>query len=166
VADATTTAPGTLSIVSRIPLDILLAGRRVGASTDEGIPLPPGRHQITLVNTRFGIETQATVEIGPSAVTTHTAELPMGQLQVNAPAGSEIWVEGYLAGTAPLDAIPTPVGTRSVEVKHPEFGNQKGFVEVVLDGAAVITIDPREVVPSRTNDFPLPSLSQPGATIR
>jgi hypothetical protein len=165
VADATTTAPGALTVFSRVPLEILAGDRRIGSSEDE-ITLPPGRHQLRLVNTRLGYQTDITVDIKSSAVTTHAAALPDGQVQVVAPAGSEIWIEGRLAGVAPIGVMTVPIGTRAIEVKHPLYGDERGFVEVRYGGVSEISIDPRDALRRRSTDFPLPSLTQPGPTIR
>jgi hypothetical protein len=152
-------------VLSRVPLEIQIGDRRIGSSEDE-MTLPPGRHQLRLVNTRLGYQTDIAVDIRSSAVTTHTAVLPDGQVQVVAPPGSEIWIEGTLAGVAPLGAVTVPIGTRAIEVKHPQYGDLRAFVEVRYGGVTETRIDPRDALRRRSNDFPLPSLSQPGATIR
>ena len=72
---------------------------------------------------------------------------------------------GWLLGGT-LGVVTVPIGTRSIQVKHPQFGDEQGFVEVRYGAVAQITVDPREALRRRSTDFPLPSLRQPGPTIR
>ena len=163
-ADGATTT-GALRVFSRVPLEIQIGDRRIGSSEEE-IALPPGRHQLRLVNARLGYQADVAVDVRSSALTTHIAALPQGQVQVVAPAGSEIWIEGKLVGVAPLGVMTVPLGTQAIEVKHPLHGDGNGFVEVRNGGVTEIRIDPRDALRRRANDFPLPSLTQPGPTIR
>jgi hypothetical protein len=155
-----------LTVASSVPLDIEFEGRILGSSLDGEVTLPIGQHRLRLINRALGYQTQISVDIEPSTVTTHTAALPEGQVQVNAPAGSEIWIEGTLVGVAPLGVMPLPIGTRAVVVRHPELGEQQGFVEVRYGQVTAVNLDPRDEIRRREADFPLPSLSAPGPTIR
>jgi hypothetical protein len=164
--DLTNAAPGALTIFSRVPLDIEIGGRAVGSSESGEITLPPGQHDVRLVNTRLGYQASVTLEVKPSALTSYTATLPEGQLQVDAAPGSEVWIEGALAGVAPLGAMAVPIGTREIVIRHPEFGEQREFVEVLFTGVTHLDVGHRDDGSQQKADFPLPSLSQPGPTIR
>ena len=121
-ADASDDHPGRSGCFSRVPLEIQIGDRRIGSSEEE-IALPPGRHQLRLVNARLGYQADVAVDVRSSALTTHIAALPQGQVQVVAPAGSEIWIEGKLVGVAPLGVMTVPLGTQAIEVKHPRYGD-------------------------------------------
>jgi hypothetical protein len=56
--------------------------------------------------------------------------LPEGTLFVSTEPGSEIFVEGKLAGTAPLGALQVPIGSREILVKHPRFGERRQAVDI------------------------------------
>ena len=107
-----TIAPGFLTIVSRIPLEIYLGGRRLGTSEDEKISLPPGAHRLTVVNAKFGFRSELSVEIKPGELTAYNASPATGRIIVHTAAGAEILIEGEKVGVAPMGELEVPVGVR------------------------------------------------------
>jgi hypothetical protein len=121
---------GWLAVFSRIPLEVYVAGRRLGTTDGEQFMLAPGRHQVTFVNKHFNYRETKTLDVQPGIVTSHSVALPMGTVRVTAPAGAEVWVEGERVGQAPLDELQVPIGTREIVVRHPDFGERRETVEV------------------------------------
>ena len=132
--------PGYVSILSRIPLDILAGGRRIGTTEDDKILLPPGEHTLTLVNTRFGFRGEVTIEVKPGEVTPYTASLPTGRVVVNTTAGAEVLIEGQSVGIAPLGEQEIPVGSRDILVRHAELGEKRETVNVKRDQTSTVTL--------------------------
>ena len=123
---------GFLSLSSRIPVDIYEGGRKLGRSDEGHLLLAPGQYKARLVNSHYGYEGVAEFSIRPGEIATHTVELPEGSLVVNTEPGSEIYVEGELAGTAPVGPIKVPIGAREVLVRHPQFGERRQSVDIVM----------------------------------
>ncbi len=131
---------GFLAVFSRIPLDILVAGRRIGATGDGEILLPPGHYEVSFVNERFNYYGGASLDVRPGQVTSHTVSLPMGVLRVATVEGAEIWVEGQLAGEAPLPEILVPIGTREVIVRTRDRGERREAIEIRQGAPTQVTI--------------------------
>jgi hypothetical protein len=84
------------------------------------------------VNTHYGYREDAEFTIKPGEITTYPVTLPQGSLRVTTEAGAQIFIEGEAVGTAPLAALRVPIGTREVLVRHPQFGERKQSVDIVL----------------------------------
>jgi hypothetical protein len=85
--------------------------------------------------------------------------LPEGRLRVTTAPGARVWVDGALRGLAPLGELRVPIGTRGIEVRHPELGERRMGVEIRYD---VVTEAAMPLEPARApaDAFPLPSLSR------
>jgi hypothetical protein len=131
---------GFLSVISRLPVEVYLGSRKLGASGDTHMLLPPGQYGITLVNTRFRYKGEVEVTVRPGEVTTHTVQLPTGSLHVNTASGAEILVDGERVGTSPASSLSVAIGTRDVLVRHPQFGERRQSVEVVADRPVELSV--------------------------
>jgi hypothetical protein len=158
-------SPGFLAVFSRVPLDLYVAGRRIGTTEGGQILLPAGRYRVTLVNARLKFRGEVTLDIRPTAVTAHTVALPAGSLQVNTEPGADVWIEGEHAGVAPLGIVPVPIGTREVVVRHPALGERREYLEVRYGEVAEVDINRDEIIDPSTA-YPLPRLADPGPQIR
>jgi hypothetical protein len=134
--------PGWLTVHSRIPVDVMMNGNRIGGSGDGQLLMPPGRHKVGFSNVQYNYSETVSVEIEPGRVLAHNVKLPLGRVNVNAPAGAEIWVEGERVGDAPVEGLRVPIGTREILVKHPSFGERREFVEVLAGRAVDIQVNP------------------------
>jgi hypothetical protein len=154
--------PGWLAVHSRIPLDVMMNGKRIGASGDGQLLLPPGRHTVTLSSAQYNYLGTTTVEIDPGRVREHNVKLPLGRVNIDAPAGAEVWIEGERVGEAPMRDVRVPIGTREVIVKHPSFGERREFVEVLAD--RTVHVQPNTNGPGGPSSAPrLLPLSRPKA---
>lgn len=116
---------GWLAVFARAELQILEAGVVVGTTDAGRILVRPGSHSLELVNTRLGFRTARTVEVKPGEVALLNIELPPAPLEIVAPAGAEIWVDGRLVGSAPLESQSVAVGTLEVVMRHPTIGERR-----------------------------------------
>jgi hypothetical protein len=149
-----TIAPGFLTILSRIPLEIYLGGKRLGTTEDEKISLPPGAHRISVVNSKFGFRSELNIEIKPGEVTAYTASPPTGRIVVNTAAGAEIFVEGEKFGVAPMGELELPVGVREIMVRHPELGEKSVRMDIKRDQTNEITLPLGNAAPQSTTSRP------------
>jgi hypothetical protein len=131
---------GYLSILSKIPLEIFLGGRKIGSTEDEKISLPLGSHRLIIVNTRFAFRSELTVTIKSGEVTAYTASPPTGRLVINTTPGAEILIEGESVGVAPLGELEVPIGRRQILVKHPDLGEKRVTLEIRQNEPIEITV--------------------------
>jgi len=122
--------PGWLAIFCRIPLKVYVAGKQMGSTSDGRLMLAAGRYEVTLVSEHFNFRETKTFDIQPGVATPYTVPLPTGTVQVNAPPGTEVWVESEPVGQAPLGELQVPIGTREIVARHPDFGERRNMVEV------------------------------------
>ena len=156
-------ATGWLAVFSRVPLDLYVAGRRIGSTNDDGhIVLAAGHYTVELVSKEFNYQGEVVLDIRPGEVTSHTFTLPTGLLQVETEPGSEIWVEGERAGVAPLGPVPMPIGTRDVVVKHPDRGERRSAVTVRYNEITTLRLNLGEMVRPPQEAFPLPPQARVG----
>ena len=99
-------------------------------SSEGHIPLPPGRHKITLVNRRFNYRADVELAVKAGDITSYTVEREMGSLMINTVPGAEIFVDGERMGSAPLGAFPAATGSREVLVRHVNLGERRQSVDV------------------------------------
>jgi len=112
-----TPAPAQVNIHSETPLDIFFKGKRMG-TTPTQIALPPGKVSLVFSNKSAGIRTRRHLELRPGQNVDVDVQLAKGTLNINAPAGAKIWVDGVLKGTAPLGDIELWEGEHRLSVNH------------------------------------------------
>ena len=131
---------GWLTVFSRVPVEVHVGGRRVGRSGDPQITLAPGRHKVTFVNKQLNLRETRTIEVQAGAIASYTLSLTIGTLNVIAPAGAEVWVDGERIGDAPLRDAKVAIGTRDIVVKHPDVGEHRQTIDVRPGKPATITV--------------------------
>jgi hypothetical protein len=144
---------GWLTVFSRIPVEVHLGGRRIGASGDGQMTLSPGRHKITLVNKQFNIRETRTIDIQAGSIASHSVKLPNGSLTVDAPTGAEVLIDGDRLGDAPIRGASVAIGTRDVIVRHPSFGDLRKTIDVRQGEHVTVTLEaPTPDQPGRSFD--------------
>jgi hypothetical protein len=109
--------------------------------------------------------------VAPAAVTAESSAppaatgTPIGTLQIDAVAGTEIWIDGHNVGEAPLPDMDVPAGVREVHVRHPERGERRLSVTVREGQIAVVParLEPR-VTPEEAAAS-MPALAAPSLDI-
>ncbi len=116
---------GWLAVFARAELQILEGDVVVGTTESGRILVRPGDHALELVNTRLGFRTTRNIEVKPGEVAVLNIDLPPAPLEIVAPPGSEIWVDGQLIGTAPIQIQSVAVGTCEVVMRHQALGERR-----------------------------------------
>jgi hypothetical protein len=116
---------GWLAVFAPAELQILKGNVVVGTTESGQILVKPGDYVLELVSARLGFRTTRTVEVKPGEVAVLNIELPPAPLEIVAPPGAEIWVDGQPIGTAPLPPQSVAVGTCEVVMRHPVLGEQR-----------------------------------------
>ena len=132
---------GWLAVASRIPVEVHLNGQRIGISGDQ-IALSPGRHKVTFVNKRYNVRETHTVDVTAGSMASHTLKLPTGSLNVEAPAGAQVFVDGDRIGETPIRGASVAVGTRDVAIRHPSFGDLREAIDVRHGATVTVTANP------------------------
>ncbi len=79
------------------PVDVSLDGKRLGR-TPMAVPLAPGAYTLELSNPARGVRTTRAITVRPQGTTTQRFLLGRGTVQVRAPAGSRIFLDGRKVG--------------------------------------------------------------------
>ena len=116
---------GWVAVFAPVELDIVEAGRLIGTTESGHILLRPGEHSLALVSERLGYREVRQVVVLPGEVAALNVNLPSAQLEVVAPAGAEVRIDGQPVGTAPLEPIEVAVGIREVSVRLASGGEQR-----------------------------------------
>lgn len=85
-------------------VDVSLEGRALGR-TPLTVPLPAGRHKLTLSDVEKGLRTNRIIDVRPNDTMTFRVRLGMGSVLVVAPNGARIQLDGRELGTAPLSEM-------------------------------------------------------------
>ena len=80
---------GWLTVHSRVPVEVIVGGRRVGMSGDPQIALSPGRHKMTFLNRKLSIRQTKTIEIQAGSIASHTVSIPAGSVKADPPPAAE-----------------------------------------------------------------------------
>jgi serine/threonine-protein kinase len=79
------------------PVDVSLDGKRLGR-TPMAVPLAPGAYTLELSNPAKGVRTTRAITVRPQGTTIQRFLLGRGTVQVRAPAGSRIFLDGRKVG--------------------------------------------------------------------
>src|SRR4029453_1165482 len=86
------------------------------------IMLPPGPHELRLVNRRLAYDQVHRVEVKPGEAAAPTIPSPRSPVTITAWEPAEVWIDGVRAGDTPLTDAPVDVGTREIVVRRASAG--------------------------------------------
>jgi PEGA domain len=109
---------GWLAVYAPFEIVISEANRVLRPDERGQILLPPGMHDLRVLNRTLGYEATWNVEIKPGATTNLRVTPEPSKLTVTSPEPAEVWVDGTKVGDTPLNAAPVPLGTHDVLVKR------------------------------------------------
>jgi hypothetical protein len=116
---------GWFAVFAPAELQILEGGVVIGTTESGRIMVKPGHHTLELVSARLGFRAERRVEVKPGEVAVINVDLPPAPVEIVAPEGAEIWVDGRLIGCAPLQPQSVSVGTFEVVMRHPVLGERR-----------------------------------------
>ncbi|HYR56639.1 MAG TPA: serine/threonine-protein kinase [Myxococcaceae bacterium] len=109
-------AEGTGLLLNVEPaVDVSIEGRPLGKSPID-IPLPPGRHMLSLSDKERGIRVSRRVRVGSKGKTSVQLSIGQGSVEITAPAGAAIVLDGKSIGKAPLGKLQVFEGSHHVQV--------------------------------------------------
>ena len=121
---------GVMKLGSSPPTEVTVAGRRLGV-TPVYLTAPVGRVEVLLESRELGIYKPVYVTVYAGRNPAQSWDLGLGWLEVAAPAGSQVWVDGRAVGKAPVAQLSLYEGFHRVEVMRPNKTRVTSRVEVV-----------------------------------
>jgi hypothetical protein len=130
---------GFVKVFAPIELELSVNGRPVGNGS-EAIMLPPGEQQILAVNKEMGYREVHTVEVEPGETRTLTIT-PIGRLTVTAVPYADVWIDETKMGRTPLTNRRIPIGTHTLVLRHPEYGEKRVVATIRHNEVTSIPVD-------------------------
>jgi hypothetical protein len=90
-----------------------------------------------LKSASLGYEGTQAVEVRPGA-TTAVSVLPKGEVTIEGPKGTEVFIDGDRVGELPMATLKAPIGTREFVFKHPEQGERHVVVVVTMSAPVAV----------------------------
>lgn len=131
---------GWITVFSPVEVRVFESGKLLGTSLDGKLLISAGTHTLELVNKTLGYHERHTVEIEPGKASVLSIEAPNGSIIIEAPDGTEIFVDGQPAGTTPVEKVSAPIGTRDIVLRHPAMGQRRMTVTVGAEVPARVSM--------------------------
>ncbi len=112
-------------------VDVSIDGRHLGKSPID-IPLPPGRHLLSLIDKERGIRVSRNVQVRSKGKTSIQLSIGKGSVEITAPAGAAIVLDSKPIGKAPLGKLEVFEGSHHIRVNfegakwHQDFSVRSG----------------------------------------
>jgi hypothetical protein len=132
---------GWIAIFAPFELKITEGKHFVGTTESGKIILPAGRHELLLTNAALGYRETRVLDVNPGQTTSLTIEAAEGIVRINAPAGTEVSIDGQRVGVTPLGDLHVAIGSREIVCKHPQLGQQRVVTDVTRSAPVEVNID-------------------------
>jgi hypothetical protein len=132
-------APGTVSVTSPYPLDVLWRGRTLArGETAPRVSVPGGRQVLTLVAPAVFLRADVTVEVRSGGETTLAAPRT-GKLNVRAmPDNCQVFVDGVFLDYPPILDRPAAAGRHVVGFRWPDGSREQEVAEIAAGSPAFV----------------------------
>ena len=122
--------PGWVAVYSPFDLTIIEGGRVLRPDDRSQVMLPPGTHEIRLVNRALAFDEVRQVDVKPGDTTVVRLTPPPSTLTVTATEAAEVWLDGARVGETPVDALSVSLGTHEVVVKRATGGERRFTITI------------------------------------
>ncbi|MEW5848718.1 MAG: PEGA domain-containing protein [Myxococcota bacterium] len=119
--------PSQLSITASPAGEIYVDGKLVGRSPIT-TTVKAGQHKVRLKAKGEGVDIQRTVKVNAGATKEVSLEAGKGTLIVDAPAGTQLYIDGKLVGTLPVQPLSLYEGSHLAVVKKGKAEFKQNFV--------------------------------------
>jgi hypothetical protein len=121
------------------PFDVVVSeGSRALTLDDRNqVMLPPGPHQLRVVNRALAYDVVHQVDVKPGEATNLTITPPASSLTLTASEPVTVWLDGERLGETPLNAVPVPLGTHDLLVRRATGGERKLTITVTTNPFAL-----------------------------
>jgi len=121
-----TQASGELELSVEPAVDVRIDGRPVGR-TPLSITISPGTHSVQLREANRGINISRSIEVAADRKTVQRLVIGKGTVEVSAPDGTVIYIDGKPVGTAPVGEISVYEGKHRILATVGTAKWQQGF---------------------------------------
>ena len=121
------------------PFDVVInEGNRALTLDDRSqVMLPPGRHQLRVVNKPLAYDAAHQVELKPGEVTHLTITPAPSSLTLTASETVTAWLDGERLGDTPLNAVPVALGTHELLVRRAAGGERRLTITITANPFAL-----------------------------
>ena len=121
------------------PFDVVInEGNRALTLDDRSqVMLPPGRHQVRIVNKALAYDVAHQVELKPGEVTHLTITPAPSSLTLTASETVSVWLDGERLGETPLNSVPVALGTHDLLVRRAAGGERRLTITVTANPFAL-----------------------------
>jgi PEGA domain len=144
VTEAAASAPGWIAVSGKLEVQLFEDGHLLGTSRIERIMVPPGHHDLEMVNELVGYRGTRSIQVVPGKVTNVLVDVPKGTIAINALPWAEVWMDGVKIGDTPIGNFAVAAGSHDVVFRHPELGEQRETVLVTLKNPVRLSVDMRK----------------------
>ncbi|MHB8418146.1 MAG: protein kinase domain-containing protein [Myxococcales bacterium] len=107
--------PATLELASHPSMAVEVDGHRHG-STPTKVEVAPGAHTVRFLDHATGVEEVRSVRVKPGGHLTVSVQVAQAGMDISAPAGSKVYLDGKRAGTAPTGTLHFFAGHHTIKV--------------------------------------------------
>ena len=132
---------GWIAVFAPFDMEVYERKKKIGSTDQERIMMNAGRHELEFVNRQRGFSESRTIEVGPGATLPVNIEKTEGTLRIEAPEGSEIFIDGARVGEAPIGEQTVVLGVREILAKHPQLGETKLSATVTSSAPADVKVE-------------------------
>lgn len=123
---------GWLTVYSPFELIITERGRALRLDDRNQVMLPPGRHELRLVNRALGYEDVREVELKSGEIATLSVTPPPSTLTVTANEPGEVWLDGVRVGETGVNGLPVALGSHEIVVRRTAGGERRFNVTITV----------------------------------
>jgi hypothetical protein len=135
------TAPGWVSLVAPVDMQLFENGRLLGTSRGERVVLSTGRHDIEIVNEPLQYRATRTIQVLPGKMSPIKLDWPKGTIALNAIPWADVWIDGEKIGETPIGSVSLPIGPHEIIFRNPELGERKYTTTITAGSPARLSAD-------------------------
>ena len=129
---------GVLRVSSPIELKVFKGSTLLGAASQAGLKLPPGRHDLELVNQPLGYRLPQTVDIAAGQTLLLHVAPEHGWVVLNSTPAAEVLIDGQRVGRTPHGPLPVALGAHTVTFQH--ASGAKDVQRVTITAGATVRV--------------------------
>ena len=112
---------GWVALFAPFEVQIVDGGRVISLDEQNRAMLPPGRHDLQLINRTLGYRSSQSVVVRPGEVTAASIVPPKAASTITSNPPAELWIDGTRVGDTPFENGGVPIGTREFVFRNASY---------------------------------------------